>query len=455
MMISPLSPAWVQHRASVLDVNVEESWLGDNSNWLGGSLDDDSSTGLPVADARNNVERNGEAPKSQAAGAVVTPRAKTKAGRLGRDKSTRRHEEQAPATRRAPFDLDAEPATDEEHRANGASPKHAKTGRRKRTPRTKVAEPPNTTKRRARKDSTTRHSGRRRRKDFRPIRVFPRSVIGICLMLLSAGIGAAISGTLLFMQYQYRRDVSDAKVEGLDERIANGQKLVEAAGNNAQERIQKELEPLLRQAAIGETLERILADASPAVWAVRTSDINGAPIIGTGFVVASDSEKSFLVTSLAVVQASTVRPGPTILVRKGTDELEATLWTWQEERDLALLIVSKGDLPKLKWAAPADTRVGTQVFAISGLGSAGGAVTNGFVADVSGSGLQHTAPIGTAFQGGPIVNESGLVVAIGSRSYAPLGFASDGVWFATPVNTACEKLLRCPSGQVTGAGSQR
>jgi S1-C subfamily serine protease len=273
--------------------------------------------------------------------------------------------------------------------------------------------------------------------------------------MLALGIGAAASGTALYMNYAYRKDVSDAQVKSLPESVKRWKGQLDATGSSAQKRIQDELEPLLKQAAIGETLDRILLNAQPAIWSVRTYDATGAASVGTAFVVASDSEKTFLVTSFDVVSTSTVKPGPEIVIRKGNEEIAATLWTWQEEKDLALLIVNKGGLPRLDWAPASDTRVGTQVFALSGFGTAGGAITNGFVADVSESGVQHSAAVGTHFRGGPLLNEKGLVIAVLSRTYAPFGFASEGVWFAPPVAGSCDKLLKCPNGVVSGAGTQR
>jgi len=46
---------------------------------------------------------------------------------------------------------------------------------------------------------------------------------------------------------------------------------------------------------------------------------------------------------------------PAITLRKGDERTDATLWTWHEERDLALLIVNKGSLPRVKWAAADET----------------------------------------------------------------------------------------------------
>ncbi len=275
------------------------------------------------------------------------------------------------------------------------------------------------------------------------------------MLILSAGIGAAISGTALYMNYAYRRDVSDAQVKGLRTTISKGVEAVNAEGTNARFRIQQELEPLLRQAAIGDTLAQILRDAQPSLWSIRTFDEAGQATVGTAFVVASDAEKSFLLTSLSVVRASIVRPGPEILLKQDKTQATATLWSWQEDKDIALLIVQKGGLPKIQWAKSDSTKVGTQVFAVSGFGTAGGAVTNGFIADVSTSGVQHSAALGTAFRGGPLLDGTGKVVAILSKSYSPFGFASDGVWFAPPVAAACDKVLKCPNGQVTGAGPEQ
>ena len=299
------------------------------------------------------------------------------------------------------------------------------------------------------------HQASRRPRKRQRMRILPRSVLGISLLILAAGLGAAVSGTVLFMRYEYRRDVSDANIKGFDKRVKLSTDAVIAEGQNAQARIQNELEPLLKQAATGDTLIRILNQTKASIMTVQTFSEAGVPVVGTAFVAASDAEKSFLITSYSVVKASVVRPGPAITVRIDGTDRPATLWTWQEDRDLALLIVNKGGLLKLDWADPKDTRLGSQVFAVSALGTDGGAVTSGFVADVSSSGIQHYAPIGTAFQGGPIVNDRGRVVAVGSQNYAPLGFTSTGVWFAPAIRSACEQLLKCPSGLVTGAGTRR
>ena len=60
-----------------------------------------------------------------------------------------------------------------------------------------------------------------------------------------------------------------------------------------------------------------------------------------------------------------------------------------------------------------------------------------------------------AFQGGPLINSKGDVVAVASRAYAPLGFTSDGVYFSVPIRSSCDRVLRCPSGEPNAPGQQQ
>ncbi len=281
-------------------------------------------------------------------------------------------------------------------------------------------------------------------------------MIGISLLLLSFGLGTAVSGVVLFMYYQDKTETSIAATKDFSARVDQSIAAIEAEGNNARAQVQNELEPLRKLAATGETLGNVMTAAGPAVWEVRTFGVDGAPVIASAFVVAADADKSFLVTAFQPVRAATSRPGPTVSIRKGDRTIPAQLWTWDEANDLALLIVEEGSLPRLDWAAPDTVRLGDQLFAVSGLGAKGAAVTQGFVADVSSSGLQHTAPIGSTFEGGPLVTADAKVVGVASLAYAPFGARSTGaVSMAPPIRAACAEVLRCPNGQVTAAGEQR
>lgn len=289
-------------------------------------------------------------------------------------------------------------------------------------------------------------------------RLLPRSVLGITALILSLALGAAFSGAVLYAYYDVRLDNNETKVdqyvEGFDERLNTAVDIIESEQEEAQQAVRSELDPLREIAASGETLAELRDKVKDSVWFVSTVGDDGAPSVGSAFVVFADAEQSFLLTSFETVKASTRRPGPGIELQKGEDRLGAELVTWEEGRDLALVSVPRGNLPSLSWAGgDQPTDIGERVFAVSGLGSTGASVSQGLVADVSSVGVQHDAPVGQHFQGGPLVNSNAEVVAVLSRTYAPLGFAPESVFFAPAVRSACERVLRCPDGGgASGAG---
>lgn len=292
-------------------------------------------------------------------------------------------------------------------------------------------------------------------------RLVPKTVLGISALILSFAVGSAFSGVALYAYYQNRLD-EDANFNKdfaaqFGEQFDNAKKTIEADATNARAAIQSELEPLRKIAASGETLANLQKVVGPSTFFVQTLDEAGKASVGSAFVVASDSRQSFLLASFTTVKASTRAPGPPggISVRQGNGAaLKATLWTWQEDKDLALLIIDKGSVPKVTFApASPPLKLGERVFALQGLGGTGPAPTQGFVSDISAAGILHDAAVGQGFQGGPLVNSDGKVLGIASRSYAPLGFESDGVYFAIPSRTACEKVLKCPNSDPAGASA--
>lgn len=303
-----------------------------------------------------------------------------------------------------------------------------------------------------------RKSGRKDRSgqgSFRQ-RILPRTVIGTVALLLAASLGFAFGGTILYAYYQYRLDKVDDRVSnfinGFEDRYEVAKKDIDRAKESAKNDIRAELEPLKELRASGATLKTLIDDVKDSIFLVETQNEFGQPQVGSAFVVTSDADKSYFLTSLSVVKAATRRPGPGITLRHGADTVPATLHTWQEERDLALLIVDKGGFPRLKWAPSGATpEFGERVFVVAGAGGAGASITQGAVADVSSSGIQHDAAATGAFAGGPLLNSEGEVVGVATPAYAPLGYTSDRITFASLIRSACEKVLKCPD-TATGAG---
>jgi S1-C subfamily serine protease len=284
-------------------------------------------------------------------------------------------------------------------------------------------------------------------------------VLGTALLILAASMGAAFSGAVFYSYYQYRMQKADDRVNAL----VNGYKKefdkasadLAAQEAAAKAEVASELGPLRQLQTSADTLQGLIRKAAPSVWFVHTLDVNGQPSVGTAFAVASDQNQTLLLTSYTTVLAATRKPGPDLFVRQGAVDTQLSVWTWDERYDLALLILPRGGIPVLRPASAAPA-IADRVYAVSGLGSLGASATDGIITDVSADAIQHTAPIGPAFQGGPLVDAAGDLVGISSRNYQPLNFASDGVWFAPYIESACAKVLQCPAGGLGGAaGAQR
>ena len=279
----------------------------------------------------------------------------------------------------------------------------------------------------------------------------PTTALGLAWMLFFMAIAAAFTGAILYAYYEYRLGKTDDKVEAFEaefeESLDGAVQRIDEARDQALAQVDSQLDDLERFAASGETLSGLLEAAQASVWFVQTLDEAGQPSVGSAFVVFSDDEQSFLVTSYTTIRAATANPGPDITVRKGDEQLQAALTSWDPANDLALLTLDKPSLPALEWA-PTDppVQVGDRVFVISGLGAAGGSISQGFVAGVSAEGVQHDAPVGAAFQGGPLLSSNGEVVGVASRAYAPLGFSPEAVFFGVPIRNSCAQVIRCPDG---------
>ena len=184
--------------------------------------------------------------------------------------------------------------------------------------------------------------------------------------------------------------------------------------------------------------------AGPSVWLLESRDESGQIITGSAFAVVEHREGTALVTSYALVVAATTEPSPGIDLIKGNDRVPAQLWAWDAERDLALVVVDRR-IPLLEFAGDRGQldSVGARVFALAGVGGSGATASPGVLLDHSQIGLQHTAPIGTLFRGGPLLNGEGKVLGVASDHYQPFGIDPGDVRQAPDVRAICVRILEC------------
>jgi S1-C subfamily serine protease len=187
--------------------------------------------------------------------------------------------------------------------------------------------------------------------------------------------------------------------------------------------------------------EAIDTKIAPFAWTVNTLDPSGQPSQASAFVVGISGRQTFLITSLAAVNAATQEPAPVITVENGTFNGPAVLWTWEEERDLALLAVDRPRAENLEWANASAPKAGDRIFAISG--DPDHRVTPGVLITVASSVLEHNIFIDDARRGGPIVNIKGEVIALSSAAFTGGGNPTDSAFFAVPIHELCDTTIHC------------
>src|SRR5687768_587747 len=116
------------------------------------------------------------------------------------------------------------------------------------------------------------------------------------------------------------------------------------------------------------TQDGIAKRTGPSVWSVSSLDESGRPVEGSGFIAGSYGGQTYLLTSFAIVRAATRIPGPEIVVRNRGSGIRATLWTWQEARDLALLVTGSS-IASLTWPdEDPPPKAGDKVYLVAGSG---------------------------------------------------------------------------------------
>jgi S1-C subfamily serine protease len=279
-------------------------------------------------------------------------------------------------------------------------------------------------------------------------RILPRTVIGISFMLLSAGVGAAFSGAAFYAYYDNRLAENERTVarfvEGFDQQFTDASGALNEMQVDAVSTIRSELAPLDSFVSDARGVVNLPATAGPSVWLLETRNEAGRLVNGSAFAVVGHRGGTALVTSHDVIAASTIAPGPGIDLIKGNERIPARLWAWDEERDLALLVVDR-QIPVLEMAGAKVQveAIGGTVFAMSGFGGQGATAAPGVLLDHSQLGLQHTAPVGTLYVGGPLLDGQGRVLGVASGTYQPFGVDPGAVGQAPDVAGICARILRC------------
>ncbi|MEY3736522.1 MAG: hypothetical protein RLZZ251_238 [Actinomycetota bacterium] len=196
-------------------------------------------------------------------------------------------------------------------------------------------------------------------------------------------------------------------------------------------------------------VESIASNVSPSVVSVAVNSYSGSGN-GSGVIYRTSSSSSFIVTNNHVIDSAL--KGGSIRVELNTgDFVNATLVGRDSTYDLAVLKISRGNLPTITVGDSSQLAIGEPVVAFGSPLGLSGTVTTGIVSALNRpvttgangvesfiDAIQTDAAINPGNSGGPLVNRNGALIGINS-AIASLGNSSSGsigLGFSIPINQA-------------------
>ena len=188
----------------------------------------------------------------------------------------------------------------------------------------------------------------------------------------------------------------------------------------------------------------------PTVVSISVTGATGSGT-GSGSIIQSDSTKSYIVTNNHVIDDAVAGGKITVEFQDGS-EVTATIKGRDIAYDLAVLQISKGNLPTIEIGDSSKVVIGDLSVAIGSPLGLSGTVTSGIVSAlnrpvIAGStdrasyidAIQTDAAVNPGNSGGPLVNGQGKIIGVNS-AIASTGTVSTsgniGLGFAIPINQA-------------------
>lgn len=273
--------------------------------------------------------------------------------------------------------------------------------------------------------------------------VVPKTLAGLAVWILIFASGMAASGVAFFAYYRYQLDSVKGEMDRFREDFDEEFKGKTKEFTELVDESRAEIKRLAgTSGARTEELTALLERISPSIAHVQGLGAEGNPSSGSGFVVASDPNETWVLTNFHLVAGSAAAKSPARL-RLGDAQRDGAVHSWDEARDLALLIVKMGGTPALEWAE-SQPALGVKLWAAgAGPGRFGATATQGLLIDASAEGLLTDADVPALLTGGALLDTELKVLGVLSIRYAPEGFAPSNGW-AVPIHLSCRRVLRCP-----------
>jgi putative serine protease PepD len=202
------------------------------------------------------------------------------------------------------------------------------------------------------------------------------------------------------------------------------------------------------------SLNSIVNKVSPTVVTINVTTPSGGET-GSGSIFKTSSTFSYVVTNNHVIEGAVGGAGVITVGLDNGDQVSATIVGRDPNYDLAVLRITKSNLPIIELGDSSQLKIGDQVIAFGSPLGLDRTVTSGIVSSlnrpvVTGNGVtspesyvdavQTDASINPGNSGGPLTDSLGRMIGI-NTAVATLGSTTDrggsiGLGFAIPVNQA-------------------
>ena len=192
-------------------------------------------------------------------------------------------------------------------------------------------------------------------------------------------------------------------------------------------------------------IDEILSLVSRSIFSIETTDS-----IGTGFVVHSAGNSSWIVTAYHVVENCKDESIEVISYYNNTS-YSSFLYNFDSTNDLALLKINNLSLNPIVWASDNSRfpKLGDDILVIGNPLGLRGTLTKGIISYLDDNIIQTDAALNPGNSGGPMLNNYGEVLGIvvmkamiDERQFA------EGISFGIRVENLCDSLMN-------GSGSER
>lgn len=274
----------------------------------------------------------------------------------------------------------------------------------------------------------------------------PKTVVQLAVWILMFGLGAGLSGLILFAVYQGQ--VNSLRSELLESQEELQKSLEEKIGN-APAPTESPNQTVSGTAAIPvDPTKQLVQTTAPAIVGISGRDSASAPISGSGVVVNSTDDGTWVLTSYQLVAG--VKEFTDLSVRHRNSDLVGEVYETDPARDLALVIYRVPAERSLRFSRVTLPKEGDEVFAVGSIrGTPYAAGIAAKVTSFTSGSVGIDAEVPDSYLGGPLLDKDGRVVGILTKSGAGGSTATPSAGTtkanATHIENACARVLRCPS----------